>query len=36
MHANQVIGGVALRTANINIKKTGAEIPSYAEAIARF
>ena len=36
MHADQVIGGVAQMIANIKIQKTGAEIASYTEAMARF
>lgn len=36
MHADQVIGGFAQMTANIKIQKTGAEVASYAEAVARF
>jgi hypothetical protein len=36
MHADQVIGGVAQMTANIKIQKTGSEIASYTEAMARF
>ena len=36
MHADQVIGGVAQMTANIKIQNTGAEVASYAEAMARF
>jgi hypothetical protein len=36
MHADQVIGEVAQMTANIKIQKTGAEVASYAEAMARF
>jgi anaerobic glycerol-3-phosphate dehydrogenase len=36
MHADQVIGGVAQMTTNIKIQKTGAEVASYAEAVARF
>jgi hypothetical protein len=35
MHADQVIGGVAQMTANIKIQKTGEEVASYAEAVAR-
>jgi hypothetical protein len=35
MLADQVIGGVAQMTANIKIQKTGAEVASCAEAIAR-
>jgi hypothetical protein len=36
MHADQVIGGLAQMTANIKIQKTGAEVASYAKAMARF
>jgi hypothetical protein len=36
MHADQVIGGLAQMTANIKIQKTGVEVASYSEAMARF
>ena len=35
MHADRVVGGVARMTANIKIQKTGAEVASYAEDMAR-
>jgi hypothetical protein len=36
MHADQVIDGAEQMTANIKIRKAGAAVASYAEALPRF